>query len=180
MLSEVSAANISYICLFYSPSFFFLFSSQCLLSPSTSFPHHLFFNLFFFFGLNCLTCTLRPWGDSWAEIYLAGANWQMQPFADKTGGLVGSSSFTFSQQENKILFLEKDSVGAQTCQDSSQQQLPDLPPLLHQGKCFKLDQMAHAYNTPTHMRTPEKASGKQRARRIRPLSVSPTMASCGA
>lgn len=78
--------------------------------------------------LNCLTCMLHPCGGCWAETYLHGANWQMQPSADKTGGLVGLSSFTFSQQENKILFLEKDSIGVQTCQDSSEQQLPDCLP----------------------------------------------------
>lgn len=89
---------------------------------------------FFSFPLNCLTCKLHPQRDSWAVIHLARANWQIESFADKTGGLVGLSSFTFSQQENKILFLEKDSIGAKTCQDSSGQQLPDLPPLLHQGK----------------------------------------------
>lgn len=83
-------------------------------------------------------------------IHLAGANWQIESFADKTGGLVGLSSFTFSQQENKILFLENDSVGMKTCQDSSEQQLPDLPLLLLQGKCFKLNQMLYTYSTPTH------------------------------
>lgn len=61
-------------------------------------------------------------------IHLAGANWQIESFADKTGGLDGLSSFTFSQQENKILFLENDSVGMKTCQDSSAQQLPDCLP----------------------------------------------------
>lgn len=93
--------------------------------PQPCFPTTTFF---FFFGLNCLTCKLHPWGDSWAVIHLAGANWQIESFADKTGGLVGLSSFTFSQQENKILFLEKDSVGVKTCQDSSEQQLPDCLP----------------------------------------------------
>ncbi|OWK59762.1 Collagen alpha-1(XXVII) chain [Lonchura striata] len=69
-----------------------------------------------------------PWGGSWAVIHLARANWQKETFADKTGGLVGLSSFTFSQQENKILFLENDSVGMKTCLDSSDQQLPDCLP----------------------------------------------------
>lgn len=100
------------------------FSSECLLSPSALLPHHHLFS----FCLNCLTCKLHPWGDSWAVIHLARANWQIESFADKTGGLVALSSFTFSQQENKILFLEKDSVGVKTCQDSSEQQLPDCLP----------------------------------------------------
>lgn len=82
------------------------------------------------------------------------------------------SSFTFSQQENKILFLEKDSVGVKTCQDSSEQRLPDLPPLLHQEKRFKWNQMLCTYNTPTHMCTPEKALGKRGTRRISPVSAS--------
>lgn len=125
-LSEVDAANISSICLFYSPSFFFFFfsPSECLLSLSALLPHHYLCCC----CLNCLTCTLHPCGGSWAETYLDGANWQMQPSADKTGEPVGLSSFTFSQQENKILFLEKDSIGVQSCQDSSEQQLPDCLP----------------------------------------------------
>ena len=110
--------------LFFLFFFFFFFSSECLLSPSALLPHRYLFCC----CLNCLTCMLHPCGGCWAETYLHGANWQMQPSADKTGGLVGLSSFTFSQQENKILFLEKDSIGVQTCQDSSEQQLPDCLP----------------------------------------------------